>query len=129
MALMSVVLSIGGVWEIPGGGIGVPAQACVVVVAFILSMRTLLARRGSPGVTRNFGAQPTLGMPITPVLLLDDKLSKAIDPVGAAPLWQLVQLLLNIIWMLPAAVCAVLATPNTAEATVEPPANLIANVT
>ena len=101
----------------------------------IMSIRTLLVRRGSPGTTRNFEEQPKLEMPITPVLPPNFALLRFKPPPGVAPpSWQPEQLASNTACTPEEArVAATLtsepATPNTFDASVVVPLeDLMANV-
>ena len=93
-------------------------------MALILSIRTLLALRGSPGVTRNFEEQPTLFVVIRPAA--DKPLLKYNPP---DPPWQAAHFASKIVWISVARVLFALATPKTVDARVVPPVDLIANVT
>ena len=109
---------------------GVPEHAAIPVdCAFILSISTLLALRGSPGVTRSLDEQFELLIPITPVVGFPLVALLRSRPPAVAPVWQPAHLLLKIAWMLLATVLFALATPKTVEARVVPPDDLIETVT
>ena len=92
-------------------------------VALILSIRKLLALRGSPGVTRNLDGQPTLFVVIR--FSADNPLVKFKPPKFG---WQAVHFVLKIARISAASVLFVPATPKTVDARVVLP-DLIANVT
>ena len=93
-----------------------------------MSISTLLARRGSPGATRNLDEQPALCIPITPVEF-PIVASVKFRPPEVEPVWQPAHLLSKIACMLLATVLFALATPNTVEASVAPAEDFIVTVT
>ena len=98
----------------PVFGIGkLPLHANIPVeVTFILSIKTLLVRRGSPRITRFFGEQPMLVIPMTPVVLLIAPSRKS-SQSGLEPTWQVTHRFAKKSCIPLARVTFLLATPNT----------------
>lgn len=82
----------------------------------IISISTLLVRRGSPGTTRNFDEQPELEIPITPVLPPKVALLKSKPPARVPVEWQPPHVGVNMACMPVATLLSEPATPKTAVA-------------